>query len=81
MNAAPNRRIGEPVAFDEAETALLLAGTPFEALPPALAGKSRYLGLHHWPDGLPKNVRALLAQPELPALTRRRACGPGGSAR
>lgn len=81
MNAEPNRRIGAPVAFDEAETALLLAGTPFEALPPALARKSRYLGLHHLPDGLPKNVRALLAQPGPAARARRRAGEPGGGPR
>lgn len=51
-----------PIAFSEEETGHLLAGTPFERLPAALAAKARPLGFQDWGAGIARNLRALFAQ-------------------
>lgn len=60
MNRDRISDIGEHVYFDEAETALLLAGTHYGDYPATMQRKAKYLGLDQWPDGIAKNVRTLL---------------------
>jgi epoxyqueuosine reductase len=60
MNADRRGTAVGPIRFDAAETELLLSGRWLESCPPALAGKARYLGLRQWPDGVAKNLRAII---------------------
>jgi epoxyqueuosine reductase len=60
MNAARLSAKGEAVRFDEGETALLLAGARPGSWPPGLAAKARYLGMDQWPDGLARNIEAIM---------------------
>jgi epoxyqueuosine reductase len=60
MNASRRRDTGDPVSFGEEETALLLAGAKPGLWPPELVAKARYLGMDKWPDGLAKNLRAIM---------------------
>jgi epoxyqueuosine reductase len=50
-----------PPWLDEAVHHCLYDCLSFELYPPPLAEKARYLGLQKWPDGIAKNVRALIA--------------------
>lgn len=61
MNLPFRHRAAAPVAFDGAETALLLAGTPYAALPSALQRRLESLGWQDTYDILPRNLRALFA--------------------
>ncbi len=55
-------RIGLPAAFDAAETALLLDGAAYDAMPDAMRAKVDNLGLKGYLPALPRNIRALVAQ-------------------
>jgi len=59
MNKKHVNNVIGPIKFDEDETDILLAGSPFEAYPPDLKQKAKTLGLHQWPAGLPRNLRVL----------------------
>ncbi|MBN1873490.1 MAG: 4Fe-4S binding protein [Anaerolineae bacterium] len=56
-----NNVIG-PIRFSEDETDRLLSGSPFDTYPPDLKQKSKKLGLHQWPAGIPRNLSILLAR-------------------
>jgi epoxyqueuosine reductase len=60
MNSGQAGRLGDTIRFDEEETAALLSGARPDSFPPSLAAKARYLGAHQWPDGLARNVRAII---------------------
>lgn len=60
MNKDEILKKGDPVIFDEAETAALLAGCAYESYPPEMKKKAAYLGLFQWPDGIAKNIRKLI---------------------
>ena len=60
-----NRGRCEPagtVRFGEPETEMLLSGTPLDRQPESMQAKVRYLGMHFWPDGIPRNLRVLFDQ-------------------
>jgi epoxyqueuosine reductase len=59
MNKGHAASVPEPVHFYEAETEMLLSGTPLEEQPESMQEKVRYLGIHFWPDGIPRNLRVL----------------------
>jgi epoxyqueuosine reductase len=59
MNRAHVDNVAPPLAFDEEETELLLAGAPRASYPAAMERKSKLLGLDQWPDGIPRNLRVL----------------------
>lgn len=51
-----------PIAFDETETADLLAGKPMEEFLPETQGKFRLLGMDQWLAAIPRNLSILLDQ-------------------
>ncbi len=53
-----NNVIG-PIKFSEDETEMLMQGRTYDEFSPELKQKSNLLGLHRWPDGIPKNLRVL----------------------
>ncbi|SCX80776.1 4Fe-4S double cluster binding domain-containing protein [Desulfoluna spongiiphila] len=59
MNRKQVDYVTGPVQFTESETDHLLSGTPFEDFPMALQNKATYLGLHQWPEGIPRNLKTL----------------------
>lgn len=59
MNKEYVNNIDKSIKFDEEETEMLLAGVPFEELPPQLKHKSNVLGLNQWPDAIPRNLKIL----------------------
>lgn len=59
MNRDHVDKVASPVAFDEGETELLLAGAPASSYPAAMERKSKLLGLDQWPDGIPRNLQVL----------------------
>jgi hypothetical protein len=60
MNADQLAKVVGPIRFDAVETELLLSGRWLEGCPPQLAEKARYLGMHQWPAGVSKNLRAIV---------------------
>lgn len=62
MNKDQLATVAGPVQFDEAETAALLGGAPIDSLPPPAQEKAHYLGMHQWPAGIARNLRALFAR-------------------
>ena len=62
MNREQRQQIVGPITFTEAETEMLLSGVPFETYPASLKEKTQYLGFHQWPDGLARNIHALIEQ-------------------
>jgi len=60
MNAAQIKRVGELVRFTESETEQLLAGTHVDTFSASFRKKAVYLGLHQWPDGIAKNLNAII---------------------
>lgn len=60
MNKEQSKVLGDPILFDESETNMLLSGTPFEGYSESLRKKAKYLGLNQWPDGIAKNIKALI---------------------
>lgn len=61
LNRGQETACTDSIAFDEAETGLLLSGE-YDNLPSSLQAKCKALSLLEWADGLPRNLRALLAQ-------------------
>jgi epoxyqueuosine reductase len=59
MNKDQIKNTVEPVHFTELETDMLLSGLSYEQQPVSLKQKVKYLGLHQWPDGIPKNLKTL----------------------
>ena len=59
MNRDQLTEIGRPIDFNEAETALLMAGTKYTEYPEPMKKKAAHLGMDQWPDGIAKNVRTL----------------------
>jgi epoxyqueuosine reductase len=49
----------EPVEFDEAETALVLAGIPVDELPAEMADKAKTLNMLLYYDPLARNLKLL----------------------
>jgi epoxyqueuosine reductase len=60
MNREQVKYVVGPIQFTESETQMLLSGVPVDESPPSLKKKARYLGFHQWPDGIARNVRALI---------------------
>ena len=59
MNAGQRGWVVGPIRFDAAETEGLLSGRWLEDSRSPLAEKARFLGMHQWPDGVAKNLRAI----------------------
>ena len=57
-------RVGKPVDLSEEEVGTLLRGGIKGALTDSLREKVRYLGLDSWPDAIPRNIRAILTNPD-----------------
>ena len=59
MNREQKNKIVGPIFFTELETNMLLSGLQYEQQPISLKKKVKFLGLHQWPDGIPKNLNIL----------------------
>jgi epoxyqueuosine reductase len=61
MNKSNVNNIIGPIKFSEEETDILLSGKSFATYPSTLKPKAKLLGLHQWPDGIPKNLKMIFA--------------------
>lgn len=59
MNRPFSLNVPELFRFNDEETGMILAGRGVESFPPELKRKAMRLGLHRWPEGIPRNLRIL----------------------
>jgi epoxyqueuosine reductase len=59
MNKDQIKKVVGPLCFNEEETDMLLSGIPYEQQPVSLQQKVKYLGIHKWPAGIPRNLKTL----------------------
>ena len=59
MNKKQIKNTIGPVKFNELETNMLLSGLHYQKQSISFNKKVKYLGLHQWPDGIPKNLKVL----------------------
>ena len=60
MNRDQKDKKGKDIQLSEEETGILLAGTSFEEYPARLKEIGGYLGLDQWPEGIAKNIKAII---------------------
>jgi hypothetical protein len=64
MNRAFRDKKGEEIFFSAIEIQLLLDQTDQSFFPEDLKRKVKYLGLNQWPDGVSKNIKAIIQKAE-----------------
>lgn len=66
MNAKALKNITNSLIFEEYETEMLLSGLKIEELPDTLADKVKQLSIHYTWESIPRNLKAMFENPELP---------------